>query len=105
MAASSVSDPTRVASTTSRPPALTVAPMTVEPGATSTGIGSPVSMLASTADDTFADDAVRGDLLAGTHHEHVTHVQPVDGDPGLDTVAQHAGVVRAQREQGPECLS
>ncbi len=48
--ASWVSAPTRVASTTSRPPALTVAPVTVSPTATSTGTDSPVSMAASTAE-------------------------------------------------------
>ncbi len=48
--ASWVSEPTRVASTTSRPPALTVAPVTVSPGETSTGTDSPVSIEASTAD-------------------------------------------------------
>ena len=36
--------------TTSRPPALTVAPTTASPGPTSTGTGSPVSIEASTAD-------------------------------------------------------
>ena len=49
--ASWVSAPTRVARTTSRPPALTVAPTTSSPGPTSTGTDSPVSMLASTADE------------------------------------------------------
>ncbi len=50
MRASCVSAPTRVARTTSRPPAFTVAPTTASPGATSTGTDSPVTMLASTAD-------------------------------------------------------
>src|SRR3546814_10331770 len=40
--ASAVSEPTRVASTTNRPPALTVAPVTGSPDPTSTGTGSPV---------------------------------------------------------------
>ena len=48
--ASAVSAPTLVARTTSRPPALTVAPATSEPGPTSTGTGSPVSSDWSTAD-------------------------------------------------------
>ncbi len=47
--ASRVSAPTRVARTTSRPPALTVAPVTGEPGPTSTGMLSPVSRDSSTA--------------------------------------------------------
>jgi hypothetical protein len=48
--ASCVSPPTRVARTTSRPPALTVAPTTASPGPTSTGIDSPVSIEASMAE-------------------------------------------------------
>ena len=48
--ASWVSEPIRVARTTSRPPALTVAPTTASPGPTSTGTDSPVSMEASTAE-------------------------------------------------------
>ena len=45
-----VSAPTRVARTSSRPPALIVAPTTGSPGPTSTGTGSPVSIEASTAE-------------------------------------------------------
>ncbi len=48
--ASWVSEPTRVARTTSRPPALTVAPVTTSPGPTSTGTGSPVSIDTSSAE-------------------------------------------------------
>ena len=48
--ASWVSEPMRVARTTSRPPALTVAPTTASPGPTSTGTDSPVSIEASTAE-------------------------------------------------------
>ncbi len=48
--ASWVSAPTRVASTTSRPPAFTVAPVTASPTPTSTGTDSPVSIEASTAE-------------------------------------------------------
>ena len=47
--ASAVSAPTLVARTIRRPPALTVAPAISEPGETSTGTDSPVSMLMSTA--------------------------------------------------------
>jgi len=50
MRASAVSAPTRVASTTRRPDALTVAPTTASPGPTSTGTGSPVSSDVSRAD-------------------------------------------------------
>ena len=48
--ASWVSAPTRVARTTRRPPALTVAPLTASPGPTSTGTGSPVRSEASMAE-------------------------------------------------------
>ncbi len=48
--ASCVSAPTRVASTTIRPPTLTVAPVTASPVVTSTGTDSPVSIEASTAE-------------------------------------------------------
>ncbi len=48
--ASSVSAPTRVICTSRRPPVFTVAPTTREPGATSTGTDSPVSIDSSTAD-------------------------------------------------------
>ena len=48
--ASCVSAPTRVARTTRRPPALTVAPVTESPTATSTGTDSPVSIDWSTAE-------------------------------------------------------
>ncbi len=48
--ASWVSAPTFSASTTIRPPALTVAPVTGEPGPTSTGTDSPVSSDASIAE-------------------------------------------------------
>ena len=50
MRASWVSAPTRVARTTRRPPALTVAPVTASPSPTSTGTDSPVSIEASTAE-------------------------------------------------------
>ena len=48
--ASAVSAPTRVARTTMRPPAFTVAPATESPGPTSTGTDSPVSNEASMAE-------------------------------------------------------
>ena len=57
--ASSVSEPTRCASITSVPVPLTVPPVTLSPGAFSTGIGSPVtidsSMLRCALDDAAID--------------------------------------------------
>ena len=73
--ASWVSAPTRVARTSSRPPAFTVAPVTASPGPTSTGTGSPVSRLASTADEPSTHLAVGGDLLPRPDHEHVADGQ------------------------------
>ncbi len=49
--ASLVSAPTRAARTSRRPWLFTVAPVTAEPGSTSTGTGSPVSSDSSTADE------------------------------------------------------
>ena len=77
--ASWVSEPTRVARTSSRPPTLTVAPTTLSPGPTSTGTGSPVSIDASTADVPDDHDAVGGDLLAGPCHEDVADRELVYG--------------------------
>ena len=51
MRASAVSLPTRVARSTSSPSCTTVPPETESPGPTSTGTDSPVSMLASIADE------------------------------------------------------
>src|SRR5699024_30237 len=48
--ANCVSEPTRVALTTRRPPAFTVAPVTGSPAVTSTGTDSPVSIDASMAE-------------------------------------------------------
>ena len=62
--ARAVSRPTRVARITNVPVVLSVAPMTSSPGATTTGIGSPVSIEASTADPPVHDDAVDRDPLA-----------------------------------------
>ena len=62
--ASAVSRPTRVARITNVPVVLRVAPMTSAPAVTSTGMASPVSMLASTARAALDDHAVDGHPLA-----------------------------------------
>ena len=97
--ASLVSAPTRVARTTSRPPALTVAPVTASPGPTSTGTGSPVSSEASIADVPSLDDAVGGDLLARADDEAVADGELVDRDALLDAVAEDGDVLGAELEQ------
>ena len=101
--ASWVSAPTRVAATTSRPPALTVAPTTASPGPTSTGTDSPVSIEASTAEVPSLDDAVGGDLLAGPDDEPVADGELLDRDRASSrAVAQHGDVLGAELEQGPQ---
>ena len=76
--ASAVSAPTFVARTTSRPPALTVAPATSSPGPTSTGTDSPVSMRQVDGRAAFLDDAVGGDLLARADDEAVADRELLD---------------------------
>ena len=101
--ARAVSAPTRVARTTRRPPALTVAPVTGSPGPTSTGTGSPVSREASIAEVPVFDDAVGGDLLAGADDEQVADDEVADRDPDLVAVTEDGDVLRAQVEQGSQC--
>ena len=99
--ASAVSAPTRVARTTSRPPALTVAPATSSPGPTSTGTDSPVSMLMSTAERALLDDAVGGELLARPHDEAVARpraARPARAVPRRPAPSTR-DVLRPEREQ------
>ena len=63
--ARAVSRPTRVARMTTLPVVLSVAPMTVSPGALSTGIGSPVSIDSSTADRPSTTTPSTGTLAPG----------------------------------------
>ena len=76
--ASAVSAPTFVARTTSRPPALTVAPATSSPGPTSTGTDSPVSSAHVDGRAALLDDAVGGDLLARADEEVVADRELLD---------------------------
>ncbi len=99
--ASWVSPPTRVARTTSRPPALTVAPVTASPSPTSTGTDSPVSIEASTA-EVPATTVPSVAIFPGPHDELVAHRELGDRDAGLRAVAQHRDVLRAELEQGPQ---
>ena len=100
--ASWVSAPTRVARTTSRPPALTHPPATVSPGPTSAGTGSPVSIEVSTAERPAIDNPVGGDLLPRPDHELVADGQLGRRDADLAAVAQHGDVLGAQRQQRPQ---
>ena len=98
--ASAVSLPTRVARTIRRPPALTVAPATSEPGADldrdrlageHAHVDGGVAVL---------DDAVGGDLLAGPHDEAVADLQLLDGHAALGAVVvEERDVLGAELEQ------
>ncbi len=97
--ASWVSAPTRVARTTSRPPTLTHPPVTVSPGPTSTGTGSPVSMEVSTADRPAMTTPSVAIFSPGriTNSSPTTSVSGGDGD--LAAVAEHRRLLGAQVEQ------
>ena len=91
--ASWVSAPTRVARTTSRPPALTVAPTTGVAGADLDRHGlAGEQARASTAEVPRLDDAVGGDLLAGPDHEAVA-----DGELTRSAIRRLDAVARARR--------
>ena len=102
--ASWVSAPTRVARTTSRPPALTVAPTTASPGPTSTGTDSPVSMRGVDGGAALLDDAVGGDLLARAARR--TGRRRRAASTGIRTLARRRGSTRdvlgAELEQRPQ---
>ena len=100
--ARAVSAPTRVARTTRRPPALTVAPVTASPGPTSTGTGSPVRSEASMAEVPSSTIAVGGDLLAGADDEPVADGEVADRDADLVAVAEDGHVLGAEVEQGAQ---
>ena len=82
-----MSAPTRVARTTSRPPALTVAPVTSVAGADLDRHRFAGEQHTSTAERALLDDAVGRDLLAGAHDEAVADLQLVDRDAPLGAVA------------------
>ena len=97
--ASAVSAPTRVARTTSRPPALTVAPVTSSPGPTSTGTGSPVSIDASTADVPSSTTPSVAICSPGrTTNRMPTRRSSIVGDV-LDAVLEHGDLLGAERQQ------
>ena len=80
---------------------MTVAPATASPSPTSTGRLSPVSSERSTADVPVDDDAVGGDLLAGTDDEPVADVQLVDRarSRSLPSVVEARDVLRAELDE------
>ena len=78
--ASAVSAPTRVARTTSRPPALTVAPATSSPGSTLDRHGLAGEQRLVDRRAALLDDAVGGDLLARADDEAVADGELLDRD-------------------------
>ena len=100
--ASAVSAPTRVARTTSRPPAFTVAPVTASPGRDLDRHRLAGEQRRVDRGGALLDDAVGGDLLAGPDDEPVAHGELVDRDADLDAVAQDGDVLGAEVEQRPQ---
>ena len=94
--------PTRVASTTRRPPALTVAPVTASPGPTSTGTGSPVSSEASMAEVPSTTMPSVATFSPGRTTKRSPTASRSTGMRLLQPVAQHGDVLGAQLEQGPQ---
>ncbi len=97
--ASWVSAPTRVARTTSRPPAFTQAPVDLAAGPDLDRHRLPGQHRGVHGGGAGLDDPVGGDLLAGPDHEGVAHGQLLGRDRRLDAVAQHADLLGAQRQQ------
>ncbi len=102
--ASVVSAPTRVARTTRRPPALTVAPVTASPPLTSTGIDSPVSIEASTADAPSWTTPSVAIFSPGRTTNRSPGLSISAGRRVLGAVAQHRDVLGAQFHQAAHAI-
>ena len=100
--ASAVSAPIRVARTTSRPPALTVAPVTASPGPTSTGTGSPVSSEASIAELPSSMTPSVATFSPGRTTNRSPTASSVIGMRTSVAVAEDGDVLGAQVEQGAQ---
>ena len=103
--ASWVSEPTRVASTTRRPPALTVAPTTLSPGPTSTGTDSPVSIEASMAEVPLTTVPSVATFSPGrtTKRSPTASWPPASGSRSARrAVPEHGDVLGAHVEQGAQ---
>ena len=100
--ASCVSAPTRVARTTSRPPAFTVPPATASPGPTSTGTDSPVSMLASTADVPSTTSPSVAIFSPGRTTNRSPTARDSTGTRISVAVPEHRDILRAELKQCPQ---
>ena len=95
-------EPTRVARTTSRPPALTVAPTTGSPAPTSTGTDSPVSMEASTAEVPSTTTPSVAIFSPGRTTNSSPTARSSIGMRVSAPSRQHRDVLRAELEQCPQ---
>ena len=101
--ARAVSRPTRVARMTNEPVVLSVAADDLVAGAaSSTGIGSPVSIDSSTALDALDEHAVDRDLVAGPDAQQVARHDDRQLDVLLDAVAQPPGGRRLEPDEAPD---
>src|SRR5215207_4944219 len=99
---SAVSAPTLVTRTTSRPPAFTVAPATSDPGLTSTGTDSPVSMLMSTA-EAPSSTTLSVAIFSRANHEAVAGLELLYRQRGARCRSRHERhVLGAELQQCPE---
>ena len=100
--ASWVSEPTRVARTTSRPPTLTVAPTTSVAGADLDRHGLAGEHRGVDRGRPLEDLAVGGDLLAGAYDELVADDHLVERHADLEAVTQDCRVPDAELHQRPQ---
>ena len=98
-----VSAPTRVARTTSRPSALTVAPVTGSPGPTSTGTLSPVTSDASTAEAPSTTTPSVAIFSPGrTTNRSPTASSPTGTSRSVPSASSTATSLAPEVEQGPQ---
>ena len=103
--ARAVSPPTFVASTTSRPEALIVAPATAAPSPTSTGTGSPVSIDWSTAEAPETTIPSVAIFSPGRTTKRSPTASSATGTSTSVPSAKDVHVLRAQLEQGADRLT
>ena len=94
-----VSRPVRVTRKVKAPVRLIVAPTTMSPGPLSTGSGSPVIMLSSTAEAPSSNLAVERDFLARTHQHPVSDSDVRHRHLGGFVFAHDARRLRLQPDQ------
>lgn len=53
----------------------------------------------------FDNETVGRYLFARTDNEHITGLEAVRSNPGLDTVSEYRGLFRSKVQQGTKCIS